>query len=75
MNHIQASIINGKTYYETTVSGVEYCASEMAGGWICSARRLRSAGKVRRFDTLADLVSSVKAFASLDVMIACEAVA
>lgn len=78
-NHIEATIENGKTYYSTTVRGVEYCASVLAGQWVVTSRRLAlgrgNAGTARFFPTVEVLSGSVKAFSNLDLFINCEAVA
>lgn len=78
-NLIEATTNNGKTYYSTTVRGVEYCAHVLAGQWVVSSRRLAlgrgKAGTARFFPTVEALSASVKAFANLDLLINCEAVA
>lgn len=74
-NPIEATTHNGKTYYTTTVRGVEYCANVLAGQWVVTSSRLRGSHTVKFFPTVEALSGSVKAFANLDLFLNCEAVA
>lgn len=75
MNIIEATILNGITYYETKVRGVEFCAHQNGvGSWVVSSRRTRSTGTVKHFASVQDMAAKVKAFANLDALLTCEAV-
>lgn len=76
MNIIEATNMNGVTYYETEVKGVEFCAYQNGvGSWVVSSRRTRKSGTVKHFASVQELAAKVKAFASLDAIMTCEAVA
>lgn len=71
-NMITAQAIEGRTYYTATARGVEYMASELAGAWFVSSRRLalgrRHIGGGKHYSTLADVAAGCKALAGLDLL-------
>ena len=71
---IQASNIDGTTYYSATARGVEYTAHLNAVGWFVSSRRIAlgrsNIGSGRYYASLTALAAGCKAFASLDILVA-----
>lgn len=78
-NLIQASNIEGKTYYTAIARGVEYtaCESKVTNNWFVYTRRLAlgrsNMGGVRYYESVEALAANCKAFAGLDVLLAAEA--
>jgi hypothetical protein len=72
-NLIQASEIEGKTYYTAVARGVEYTAFEQVGGWFVASHRQalgrRHIGGGKHYETLAEVSAKCKAFAGLDLLV------
>ena len=67
-------VLNGKKYVSTVYRGTEYTLSSGQFGWEVMTRRIgyggsTHAGSAKRFDTLADVAKSCKAFGAAEQII------
>lgn len=70
---IQQTTIEGTNYYTTIRAGVEYTAMKDSAGWGVATRRLAlgrfNTGSFKRFDSLSELASKVRAFRGIDALV------
>lgn len=70
---IEQTTHDGRDYYAATRAGIRYTASRDVIGWTVHSHRLAlgrfNAGSVKRFDSLASLAATCKAFKGLDVLV------
>lgn len=71
IQEFSTSIANGKKYITTTYRGSEYTLVQNCLGWTLCTRRIGyfGNGSMRRFDTLADVAKSCKAFGNVEQII------
>jgi len=74
IQEFSTSIANGKKYITTIYRGSEYTLVQGAFGWTIWTRRIgyggsTHAGSAKRFDTLADVAKSCKAFGAAEQII------